>query len=145
MKSKKCTRCHLIKSVNEFSKTKQYKNGYHIYCKPCRVQMQRQTFLNNPETQRSYKRKWLNNHKELVLRQYSKGEPKCCRCGFTDVRALTIDHINGGGGKHRKEISHICRWLVKNNFPDGFQILCMNCQFIKRVEKKEYIIPISER
>jgi len=26
------------------------------------------------------------------------------------------------------------RWIIEHNFPAGFQILCMNCQFIKREE-----------
>lgn len=64
----------------------------------------------------------------------------CKRCGFDDIRALSIDHVNGGGNKHRRELgksatgSWFYRWLVKNGFPEGFQVLCMNCQFIKRHE-----------
>src|SRR3990172_4802494 len=27
---------------------------------------------------------------------------RCVRCGFTDARALQIDHINGGGSKELK-------------------------------------------
>jgi hypothetical protein len=41
---------------------------------------------------------------------------------------LTIDHINGGGNKHRQQIrSRICHWLKKNNYPEGFQVLCFDC------------------
>jgi hypothetical protein len=70
-----------------------------------------------------------------VLKHYSP-ELKCARCGFNDVRALSIDHINGGGSRHIKKIgaSKFYRWLKKNNYPSGFQVLCMNCQFIKRYE-----------
>jgi len=72
--------------------------------------------------------------KKMVFGHYSKGIFKCVWCGYTDVRALTIDHMNGDGAKHRREIKggDIKRWIIKNNFPDGFQIMCMNCQFIKR-------------
>jgi ribosomal protein L36 len=72
-----------------------------------------------------------------VLKHYSP-ELKCARCGFSDVRALSIDHVNGGGSNHIKEIggaSKFYRWLKKNNYPPGFQVLCMNCQFIRRYEK----------
>jgi hypothetical protein len=82
-----------------------------------------------------------------VLTHYSKTSdvlgvrPSCARCGFSDDRALSIDHINGGGLKHLREIhaigSGFYRWLKKNNFPEGFQVLCMNCQWIKRAEKGE--------
>lgn len=59
----------------------------------------------------------------------------CKCCGEDTKEFLTIDHINGGGTKHRKEIkgwaTHFYRWLVKNNFPKGYQVLCMNCNFAK--------------
>jgi hypothetical protein len=73
-----------------------------------------------------------------VLSHYSLN--MCCiQCGFTDVRALSIDHINGGGNTHRKSIKrgNMYYWIRKNKFPSGFQVLCMNCQFIKRHEKYE--------
>jgi len=50
---------------------------------------------------------------------------------------LSIDHINNDGHKHRRENNirtgeQMYRWLAKNNFPPGFQVLCMNCQWGKR-------------
>jgi plasmid maintenance system killer protein len=76
-----------------------------------------------------------------VLRHYSNGKPKCVKCGIEDTRCLSIDHINGNGAEHRKELkklrTNIITYLRKNNYPDGFQILCMNCQFIKRHENNE--------
>jgi hypothetical protein len=54
-------------------------------------------------------------------------------CGISDIRCLSIDHIKGDGAKHRKKIkTELNYWIEKNNYPEGFQILCMNCQFIKR-------------
>jgi hypothetical protein len=74
-----------------------------------------------------------------VFDHYSKGTFKCCRCGFADLRALSIDHINGGGTEHRKIIPghKMYVWLRKNNYPEGFQVLCMNCNWIKRFENNE--------
>lgn len=44
-----------------------------------------------------------------------------------------IDHINGNGSKHRKKLNNtdMYRWLIKNKYPEGFQVLCMNCNFAK--------------
>ena len=54
------------------------------------------------------------------------------------MRALSIDHLDGGGTAHRKIVGrNIYYWLIKNAFPKGYQVLCMNCQWIKRVEKNE--------
>ncbi|KKM86751.1 hypothetical protein LCGC14_1275790, partial [marine sediment metagenome] len=59
---------------------------------------------------------------------------KCQCCGETDHRFLSIDHINGGGNQHKK-ITHgnTCRWLRRNNFPSGFQVLCYNCNCAKGI------------
>lgn len=77
--------------------------------------------------------------RQTVLEHYCEGDIRCVKCGFTDVRALTLDHVNGGGNQHRKELkgASIYRWIVNHNFPEGFQILCMNCQFIKKAENNE--------
>ncbi len=76
-----------------------------------------------------------------VLRHYSStktGLPVCARCGNDDLRALSIDHINGGGGRHIAEIhGNLYSWLKRQDYPDGFQVLCMNCQWIKRAENNE--------
>lgn len=69
--------------------------------------------------------------KELIMRHYSP-ELECVQCGFDDIRALTIDHINGQGRQHLKSIGlkggvTFYRWIRNNNFPDMFQILCCNC------------------
>ena len=67
---------------------------------------------------------------------------KCVRCGFTDRRALQIDHINGGGSKERKEKGfnmefhkHVLQSFLKKE--NKYQILCANCNWIKRFEQKE--------
>lgn len=77
-----------------------------------------------------------------VMTHYCKGSPKC-KCGYNDIRALTIDHVDGDGAEHRREIGgggiKLYVWLKNNNYPDGFQILCMNCQFIKRMENFEFL------
>ena len=69
--------------------------------------------------------------KNIVFNHYGR---ICSLCGETDERTLTIDHINGNGNKHRREEIHghyqtIYFWLVRYNFPEGFRVLCMNCQF----------------
>jgi hypothetical protein len=56
----------------------------------------------------------------------------CACCGGTD--RLGIDHIDGNGGEHRKELFgsqragiHMYLWLQRNGFPDGYQTLCYWC------------------
>lgn len=58
---------------------------------------------------------------------------KCVCCGENDINCLTIDHINNNGAEHRNKnhIDFIAQWLIKNNFPTGFQTLCINCNCVK--------------
>lgn len=77
--------------------------------------------------------------KFIVIAHYSNGTGICNRCNETDIRVLSIDHINGGGTQHKKTIKgSFYRWLINNNFPSGYQVLCMNCQWRKRSENNEY-------
>jgi len=80
-----------------------------------------------------------------VIQHYSKGKNCCELCGFSNMDALSIDHISGGGRKHRKELKgqHIEHWLIRNNFPDGYRILCMNCQF-RELKRRDLFNPINK-
>ena len=95
-----------------------------------------------------YRRRYNDEHcneikerrKKLRVELLSHYSPSlsCQKCGFSDIRALSMDHINGGGIRHLKQIKgSFYYWLKKNNYPTGFQVLCMNCQFIKKVERNE--------
>ena len=93
----------------------------------------------NPEKIRAVDKKYQQRSRYQSLLHYSNGTLSCGRCNFSDIRALSIDHIEGGGYKQRKERNsgNIYNWLKARKFPVGYQVLCMNCQFIKRIEQKE--------
>jgi hypothetical protein len=63
---------------------------------------------------------------------------KCVKCGFSDTRALQIDHVNGGGTKERVKDSRIAEKNVINGNTTDYQLLCANCNWIKRFENKEH-------
>lgn len=113
------------------------------------------------EKYKEYSRLWYKNNKErwkeysasnkanARLRRYNSGlrtkllellGGKCVRCGFSDPRALQIDHVNGGGSrdnrkikgnKYKSMLEKICSGY------GGYQLLCANCNWIKRVENNE--------
>lgn len=97
----------------------------HVRVYKPRPPEQRQKFLEKQKL-------WRLATRLRVIDNYSKGKRRCNCCGEKDIRFLSIDHINNGGNKHKREIgtrssSQLCAWLVKNGFPEGFQILCFNC------------------
>ena len=74
--------------------------------------------------------------KETVYQAY--GGWKCSCCGETERAFLSIDHINNDGASNRRKHGHVTgemmhRWLIRNNFQSGFQVLCMNCNWGKRM------------
>lgn len=83
------------------------------------------------EKSREQRKNYYYLQKETVIKHYG-GECECC--GETDHDILTVDHINGDGAEHRKEVpaSQIHSWLIKNNFPPGFRLLCFNCNHKSR-------------
>jgi len=67
--------------------------------------------------------------RRLCLEHYGN---KCACCGEFHNEFLAIDHIDNNGYQHRKEMrTNIFDWLIKNNFPGGFQVLCHNCNMAK--------------
>ena len=93
---------------------------------------------------REYGKKYREQLRILVISHYSNGTMHCMnpKCevpgGAKDIRALCIDHINGGGRQHAQEVgNHVYYWIVKHKFPSGFQVLCQSCNIIKKIENKE--------
>lgn len=72
--------------------------------------------------------------KVRVIDHYSNGTMKCACCGEKHLEFLTIDHIAGGGNKHRKSIkqTNFYAWLVRNEYPEGYRVLCMNCNWSRK-------------
>ena len=84
-----------------------------------------------------------------VLQYYSKRLSKsnvpCCNCcGLNShIEFLTVDHIAGrqemDSEPELKKLKYMSKlsgtalviWIIKNNFPKGFQILCHNCNQTK--------------
>lgn len=57
---------------------------------------------------------------------------KCVCCGETELHFLAIDHPNNDGGDERKKVgagSSFYAWLIRNDLPDGYVVLCHNCNF----------------
>jgi len=71
---------------------------------------------------------------------------KCVKCGYADKRALQIDHVKGGGTKEmlktRSSYTHYKNILqaIKEGSTE-YQILCANCNWIKRYENGEDRLP----
>lgn len=119
-----------------------YQEEHRNQCLSCRIKYLRNYYKTHYIQHRKYLYYGKNYREKLKLETFGHYSPelKCQRCGFSDIRTLSIDHINGRGYEQRKLISsgsNMYRWLRNNDYPEGYQVLCMNCQWIKRVENRE--------
>lgn len=105
-------------------------------CKPCNRDRARKWYSDNRERGNEGAKNRRRCLRLLVLNAYGH---ECACCGESRMEFLTIDHVNGGGNAHRREMGKsgtdttaVLRWLKRNGFPkDGFQCLCQNCNSAK--------------
>jgi hypothetical protein len=123
----KCSRCKKPKPPIAFSIDSNRRSGRNSWCKKCcrkYAQDRRHIYLPKKREASRESRKKLRLE---VLTHYSGGTPKCWCCKISILEFLGIDHIHGGGAKHKKLVRHVYIWLKRNNFPEGFRVLCHNC------------------
>jgi hypothetical protein len=145
--SKKCYTCKQVKPIEEFAQ-----NGKG--CRECRdsnkaqeVRSQREAdrYRANREGHLAQSRVWKNINAPHYKRQQSEYArshrlavraavlahygAKCACCGESEPMFLTVDHVEGNGAAHRRLLrkTDMWGWLVSNNYPPGFQLLCFNC------------------
>lgn len=128
---KKCWICKRMKLRTEFYKDSTRADKKSARCKECDK-------LCNTKP-KYHKKRYVEVRKKIIKLLGNK----CVRCGFTDARALQIDHVNGDGanerritGNTRTYYPHILNKIEKGS--KDYQILCANCNWIKRHENKEY-------
>ncbi len=152
MKTENCLDC--------LSQIQQPKRGVRLYCEECRARRRLISKKENEKERRNqnveaYRKKRKERYKllettpekrairsvktmetkerlrEQVFSHYGK---KCKCCGEERIEFLSIDHVEGGGNQHRREVGNyinLYRWIVKNDFPATIQILCFNCNLAK--------------
>lgn len=110
-----------------------------------------------------YMRRWRETHPEWDVKNAEHHKTKyalykekvldllghaCVACGYDDIRALQIDHINGDGWVERRKRNgnkmnrgygypFLKQVLEDPLVKQKFQILCANCNWIKRHVNKE--------
>lgn len=82
----------------------------------------------NPEHAAAYQRQFNRERRERVLKHYG-GQCECCSEGLFEF--LALDHKDGGGNAHRKEVkqrgANMIGWALANDLPPIFRVLCHNC------------------
>jgi transcription elongation factor Elf1 len=134
----RCKQCR-IKQEQKYQRThhKDYLRSQRKYAESHREQKRKQT------------KEWAVKVKIEVLVHYSGTNPPQCANPFgehkepyTTIEALTIEHPNQDGAEDRERIFgrrravggiHFYLWLRDHNYPEGYEVLCFNCQWIRRI------------
>lgn len=102
--------------------------GMHGYCPHHPEDRIIKTLCNTP---RAIAHRIIIQQRRIKIINHYGG--KCACCGEPHFEFLTVDHMNNDGAEHKRKIKQVTidRWLVANNFPDGYQILCWNCNLAR--------------
>ena len=145
MEAKTCPRCKESLPIESFSVDNAKKSGRSSYCVPCNAARRRDWYAANADHARELAKEkrdtWVGATFEKPLSRNTAANRiirdkvldalggKCACCGTELREFLTVDHIHGGGGRHRAENSngYFYRLLLKDLDPSKYRILCYNC------------------
>ena len=119
---KRCPRCSETFAIDRFPPDAARSDGHSGYCRVCHNAVVRE------------------GDAQLRRAALDALGGSCAYCGFDDMRALQIDHILGDGAQRRKTITS--KRMYRNilaGHAKGLQVLCANCNTIKRIENQEWI------
>lgn len=148
-RSKVCKNCGVEKLRSNFSDDQRARDGLQARCKPCvaeaskaRYQKHKDKILAKLSERYAKDKDALNERyrksKLEAMRHYCYGEPYCVGCGVTNLEVLTIDHVDEDGAEHRKHVrtNRLGEWLRRAGYPEGYQVLCWNCNNAKHRHRK---------
>lgn len=153
---KRCEDC--LKSATEYNRLRlqnRYDNGFCVQCgknpyrngqKSCEScaakRRDKYTTCDNKDARREQAAIIRRACRKRILAHYG-GQCVCCK--ESESMFLSLDHIDGGGNEHRRQIGNnpgnrcgssstqFAKWVEKNNYPDTLQILCHNCNMGKHI------------
>lgn len=96
----------------------------------------REYYIRTFEAKRNVRTRWYREIRKKILNKLGN---KCILCGFDNPWALQVDHINGGGTKEIKKQGgkKVYYQMVLEDINGKYQLLCANCNWIKRHENNE--------
>jgi hypothetical protein len=115
---------------------KNFPSGYQVLCFSCNDIKNIRIPKELSQSIKNIKARQKNSRLKMeVMKIYSKGEPKCNCCGYSEsLDGLSIDHIEGRNKMgHSKSVkgNQLYRFLIEHHFPKGYQVLCHNCNSAK--------------
>jgi len=131
MSTKLCSKCKKNKTLSEFYKDKQKKDGYCSICKKCQYLYYKKTYKKRYECARSceLKRKYNLTLKEYNI-MFEEQKGLCAICKEPSIgRMLSVDH-NHKTGQIRKLLCIRCNTLV-GHFESRYDLVSKILKYLK--------------
>jgi 5-methylcytosine-specific restriction endonuclease McrA len=72
LSQKRCSKCGEVKSLDEFPRSKNRKDGHHSWCKTCHAKNTRAWQVANPQKVSGYIKKWVSLHPDKMAEKHRK-------------------------------------------------------------------------
>jgi hypothetical protein len=130
---KRCTRCREDK---EHGPNRHRADGLQVYCRECV-----RDYNANRRATTSKEREWHRARRQRLRAEMLQAYGgKCACCGEDEPVFLALDHVDGlsdedrvDGPRRRLSTDKIIARLKKQDWPDGYQLLCHNCNAAKAI------------
>jgi len=124
-----------------YRKALKYSKPYQLLCANCNWikkfnKRESVALLKDPSNKTLRSRKYWQQLRGDVFSLYSN---KCAHCGNSDFRCFQLDHIRGQGSKEFKARGNYSVYKKALKMPKDFQLLCANCNWIKKHENMEVV------
>jgi len=144
------------------ARSKEYNSRPEIKAKAKARYLSKQTpehIVNRKDWQKKNRLKRRLNVLQTYSKRLSNSDIPCCNCCGENfhIDFLAIDHIAGRQQMdsepeliklgYSSELSgyDLKNWLIKNDFPEGFQILCHNCNSAKKYTENNNECPMKNK
>lgn len=135
------------RNIYHWLKNNNYPPGFQVLCWNCNKCKGSfgECHHKNPLIKHKSNRRYRD--KKKVISHYSNGTNKCEICGESIFFFLAIDHINNDGAEQRQKLKdqysknvRFYQYLINNDYPPGFRVLCHNCNSSLYFRNKHQII-----
>jgi hypothetical protein len=118
--TKWCAKCEREVPIGDWYRNAGRRDGLSVYCRPCYL---------------AYGQAMRQRDRAQFLDDLGG---RCVRCGFSDPRALQVDHVAGRNGQPRGATNSRKFYEYVLAHREEFQLLCANCNIIKKMELSEF-------
>ncbi len=147
--SKVCLRCQVDKSVSEFHRSAQNKDGLQSYCRVCRKSISAEWLQKNKESHREYVKAYRQSHPGMAadsakkyrlarldhFKEYNARRRKNNKRMYSEYARIRLHRKRGNGGSYTsKEWDNLC---------ERFNNQCLCCGETAKLTV-DHVIPVSK-